>query len=94
MEEKNKMGIGSLSLLFGLLPTITTASYNGVSIMNKLLELIDMSQVYIYGIFIVVCLIGLSLGIKFNNHWGARVGAFLAGSYAIFSIIQIITLLI
>ena len=94
MEEENKMGIGSLSLLLGLLPTLTTASYNGVSIMNNLLGLIDISQNYIYGAFIIICLIGLSLGIKFNKHWGAKVGAFLSGSYALFSIIQIITSLI
>ena len=90
-STKKEKGIGTLSLVLGLLPTVLTASSNGVSLLTMAVEAMKLpSSPYMAAFGLILSVPGLFLGIMRNKDWGAKFGAFLCAVGTVYIVIQLV----
>lgn len=88
IQEK---GLGTWSLILGLLPTVLTAQYDGVSLLKLAMDTFQLSYApWMAASGLVLSIPGLILGVSHKKDYGAKFGTFLCGFNAIFTISQII----
>lgn len=90
-DTKKEMGLGTWSLILGLLPTALTAQYNGVSLLKLAMDAVPLSYApWMTAFGLVLSIPGLILGSSCKKDYGAKFGTFLCGFNAIFTVSQII----
>ena len=90
-DMRKEKGIGTLALVLGLLPTVLTAQYNGVSLLKLAMDALKLTYApYMVAFGLILSVPGLILGIARNKDWGAKFGTFLCGVNAIFTVFQLV----
>jgi uncharacterized membrane protein len=91
-STKKEKGIGTLSLALGLLPTMLTASLDGVSLLTMAMDAMKLTfSPYMVAFGLILAVPGFFLGFTHNKDWGAKFGAFLCAIGSIYIVVQLIT---
>lgn len=87
---KKEKGVGTLSLVLGLLPTVLTAQHDGVSLLKLAMDAAHLTYAPWMAAFgLVLSAPGLFLGLSNKEDYGARFGTFLCGLNAITTFVQL-----
>lgn len=87
---KKEKGVGTFALGLGLLPTVLTAQYNGVSLLKLAMDAAHLTYAPWMAAFgLVLSVPGLFLGLSNKEDYGARFGTFLCGLNAITTFVQL-----
>lgn len=85
-----KTGIGTLALALGLLPTLLTARYNDVSLLELAMEALRLSYApWMAALGLLLSVPGLLLGLTHRGDRGAGAGALLCGVNAVSLLIRL-----
>lgn len=87
---KRETGAGTFALGLGLLPTVVTAQYNGVSLLKLAMDAAHLTYApWMAALGLLPSIPGLFLGLSNKEDYGARFGTFLCGLNAITILAQL-----
>lgn len=90
-NNRKESGVGTISLALGLLPTVLTAQYNGVSLLKLAMDALKLTYApWMAALGLILSIPGLILGITHRNDYGAKFGTFLCVLNAIFTGVQLV----
>jgi hypothetical protein len=89
-NTRQEKGIGTLSLVLGLLPTALTATANGVSLLTMAMDAMNLTfSPYMTAFGLILSVPGLFLGLAHREDWGAGFGTFLCAVGSIYIAVQL-----